>query len=310
MGTRVRTSGSIVMRHTEAITEGYQERQQRNSPAFILGAVFPFNQNKTQFSLSLRQELLNGKALPLIPIAGLEHELNGSWKLKANAGRSYRIPGLNDLFWSPGGNPDLLPESGWFSELGFDYQKNTIEIRGAAFYRIIDNWIQWRPGPEFWSPMNLKSVASYGAEIAASVRHVSGSVSFMHSISATYVESINQSGTFEGDASEGKQLIYTPPFIANLNETLKFFRERLSLTLIGRYSSLSYTSSDNRNFLDPYVLLDLETTFNVSNRKAEFVLFFSMNNILDTEYQLQRAYSMPGRNFQTGLKIILNTKIK
>ena len=309
---KIQTSGSVVMRHTEAITEGYNQRQERNSPAFILGAVLPFNREKTQLSLSVRQEYLNGNALPLIPIAGIEHRLNDTWKLKANGGYSYRIPGLNDLFWSPGGNPDLLPESGWFSELGFDFEKengtNKVNITGAGFYRKIDNWIQWRPGPEFWSPLNLRSVASYGAEISATIRQSLAGVSFIHSLSATYVESINRSAAFEGDQSKGKQLIYTPPFIANFNETLLFLKNRLSLTLIGRYSSLSYTSTDNQNFLDPYFLFNFETAFRMSRESIDANFFLALNNVLNAEYQIQRAYSMPGINFQTGIKISLNKK--
>lgn len=309
---RIKTSGGLIMRHTRALTEGYDHRQERNSPALVLGAVIPFNQQKTQVSLSVRQEFLNGTALPLIPIAGIEHRLNDSWKLKANGGYSYRIPGLNDLFWSPGGNPDLLPESGWFSELGFDFEKrngtNKLKITGAGFYRKIDNWIQWRPGPEFWSPFNLKSVASYGAEISASIHQSLIGVSFIHSLSATYVESINRSAAFDGDQSKGKQLIYTPPFIANLNETVLFLENRLSLTLIGRYSSLNYTSSDNENYLDPYFLFDVEATYRINWKSLHMSLFLAVNNLLDTEYQIQRSYNMPGINFQTGIKLSLNKK--
>ena len=309
---KIQASGSVVMRHTQAETEGYNKHQERNSPAFILGAVLPFNKEKTQVSLSIRQEFLNGKALPFLPVAGLEHQLADDWILKANAGYSYRLPGLNDLFWSPGGNPDLLPESGWFSEFGFDYDRESgrshFQLSSTAFYRKIDNWIQWRPGPNFWSPLNLKSVASYGAEFSASIQHPLGAIAFSHSISATYVKSVNQGASFEGDHSKGKQLIYTPPFIANFNETLRLLENRLSLTLIGRYTSLSYTSSDNENYLDPYFLFDLETTFRISHKSIHLNLFLAVNNILNTEYQVQRAYSMPGTNFRTGIQISLNTK--
>lgn len=309
---RIKTSGGVIMRHTRALTEGYDQRQERNSPALVLGAVIPFNQQKTQLSLSVRQEFLNGNALPLIPVAGIDHRLSDSWKIKANGGYSYRIPGLNDLFWSPGGNPDLLPESGWFSEVGFDFEKNIgqnkLELNGAGFYRKIDNWIQWRPGPEFWSPLNLRTVASYGAEFSASFQQSVAGATFIHILSATYVESINRSAAFEGDQSEGKQLIYTPPFIANFNETILLLENRLSLTLIGRYSSLAYTSSDNENFLDPYFLFDAEAAYRVRRKSLQINLFLAVNNLLDTDYQLQRAHSMPGTNFQTGIKISLNTK--
>src|SRR5688572_16760184 len=69
--------------------------------------------------------------------------------LKLNAGKVYRIPTLNDLFWMPGGNPDLKPEEGYTIDGTAEYNahKNNydVKISGSVFYKLISNWIQWVP---------------------------------------------------------------------------------------------------------------------------------------------------------------------
>ena len=37
---------------------------------------------------------------------------------RASVSKVYRIPTMNDLYWTPGGNPNLLPESGYAQEGG------------------------------------------------------------------------------------------------------------------------------------------------------------------------------------------------
>jgi vitamin B12 transporter len=72
----------------------------------------------------------------------------------------YRIPTFNDLFWVPGGNPNLRPEKGWQTETGFDFRKAwknaTFEGHAQVFYQKIDDWIRWMPTQNgIWSPENL-----------------------------------------------------------------------------------------------------------------------------------------------------------
>ncbi len=45
--------------------------------------------------------------------------------IKASFSRNSRIPTLNDMYWSPGGNPELRNENGYASEITWE-MKNTL----------------------------------------------------------------------------------------------------------------------------------------------------------------------------------------
>ena len=74
--------------------------------------------------LTLREELYDDEFSPLIPALFVDGELirGGKLVLKGSLSRNYRYPTLNDLYFQPGGNPDLKPEKGWSYDVGLDLQ--------------------------------------------------------------------------------------------------------------------------------------------------------------------------------------------
>ncbi|MFW5831633.1 MAG: TonB-dependent receptor plug domain-containing protein, partial [Prolixibacteraceae bacterium] len=67
----------------------------------------------------LRSENYDSEYVPLIPSAGLEWQFLKKLPLllQMNAARNYHKPALNDLYWLPGGNPDLLAEDGYTGDV-------------------------------------------------------------------------------------------------------------------------------------------------------------------------------------------------
>ena len=53
--------------------------------------------NRLSIQLAARQEWLNGSLVPFTPNLGMEWQLSRHWKLYGNAGRSFRLPTLNDF---------------------------------------------------------------------------------------------------------------------------------------------------------------------------------------------------------------------
>ncbi|MBQ5617995.1 MAG: TonB-dependent receptor, partial [Alistipes sp.] len=66
-------------------------------------------------SAVLREELFGDTFSPLIPALFVDGVISqrGNIMAKASLSRNYRFPTLNDLYFLPGGNPDLKPERGW-----------------------------------------------------------------------------------------------------------------------------------------------------------------------------------------------------
>lgn len=299
-----------IFRDSFVLTEAYSKTEQRVSPAIVAGARRNFWSDRTSVSVLLRQEFLNTNALPVIPILSLNQKLTHDLSLEISAGRTYRLPGLNDLYWMPGGNRDLKPESGWFQEAGFHYfrkyREAKVEAKVTAFHRLIENWIQWVPGADFWSPRNVKTVSSQGFDGSFEISHSIGSVRFSHIFSGTYAKSTSTDPMFSGDKSVNKQLIYIPLWSAFAKEEIGFFKNKLAVAMLGKYFSERFTTADNSRSLDPYFLVDVEMTGNVDIENINLSVFAAARNIFDVQYELQAAHPMPGIYFETGIKFNIN----
>ena len=301
-----------IFRDSYVLTESYSGSQKRTSPAAVGGFNLRVWNGVTKASLVLRQEFLNGKRLPLIPVVSIDQKLAKPLHVMISAGKAYRLPGLNDLFWSPGGNPDLKPESGWFQEAGLHYNPEMpnakISVGITGFHRLIDNWIQWIPGPEYWSPRNVKLVRSMGLEGFAKADHAISKIGFEHQASATYAQSTNIIPAFDGDQSAEKQLIYMPYWTAIVQETISTKNKKFALHLMWKYTGERYTTADNLRSLDPYFTIDIEFISNLKIRNTPISLFVAARNILDVDYQVQASHYMPGINFEAGIQLKVNLK--
>ena len=76
----------------------------------------------------MRQEYVDGDFTPIVPFFGFDFRLvkEKDLILKGNIARNFHMPTLNDLYWLPGGNPDLLHGEGFSFELGLAYEKTLI----------------------------------------------------------------------------------------------------------------------------------------------------------------------------------------
>ncbi|MEA3461356.1 MAG: TonB-dependent receptor plug domain-containing protein, partial [Bacteroidota bacterium] len=94
---------------------GYDGQRNELSAMFAVRKSFL---ERVNMNLMLRQEWVDGKRVPFIPYFGMDVRLieGVDLILKGNIARNYHLPTLNDLYWQPGGNPDLLPEEGFTVE--------------------------------------------------------------------------------------------------------------------------------------------------------------------------------------------------
>ena len=214
------------------------------------------------------------------------------------------------MFWSPGGNENLKPESGWFQEVGLKYDKNQQRIKTSigltAFNRLIESWIQWIPGRDYWSPRNIKEVRSSGLEGFAQLENHVGFLVFEHRASATYSRATNLKPAFEGDQSVDKQLIYMPFWSAIFQETITTKNQKHKLHLIGKYTGERFTTADNLRSLEPFFTLDVECVSNLNIKNLPISVFAAARNIFDVDYQIQTSHYMPGINFEAGIQLKLN----
>ena len=88
-------------------------------------------------SAVLREELFGDTFSPLIPALFVDGVISerGNIMAKASLSRNYRFPTLNDLYFLPGGNPDLKPERGWTYDVGLSFavgREGVYSLSGSA----------------------------------------------------------------------------------------------------------------------------------------------------------------------------------
>ena len=304
----------INVQSSAAETAAYDRTQQRNSPSIVSGIRQDLWEKRFEYSASIRQEWLNGEALPLIPHLGLRLKLNDRFAIRSNLGRAYRLPGLNDLFWNPGGNPDLLPESGWFQEVGFTFAERRAqpryELHITGFNRLIDNWIAWVPGPSYWSPVNFKQVHTSGVEATGSWSLERPTFDIVQTFETTYTVARNTATAGDEALSDGKQLLYTPIWSAYYAQRWSFWNDTFCPEIRGRYQSRRYTTADNSRWLEPFFTLDFTLSSELHAKRFPVAIYASLLNILNASYQVQASHPMPGRAFEIGLEFSLNHRTK
>lgn len=233
--------------------------------------------------------------------------------LKASASRNYRYPTLNDLYTTPGGNPDLKPEQGWTYDAGATAvwgKDNSWRVSAGAnwFDSRISDWIQWLPSPRgFYVPRNVKEVHAYGIETEAAIAlWLPRGWKLDISANYTWSASVNR-GEAEGsgDMSIGKQLPYIPRHAASAVARLDW--RGWSLTYKIQFYSERFTMSSNEHtltgHLPAYSLSNasLEKGFRLAS--LDWQVKLAVNNLFNADYQTVLSRPMPGINLEAFLSV-------
>jgi iron complex outermembrane receptor protein len=261
-------------------------------------------------SLVVREEMFGKEWTPIIPALFVDGVVSraGNIVAKASISRNYRFPTLNDLYFLPGGNPDLRSESGWTYDLGVSFavgRDGLYSLSGSAtwFESYISDWIIWLPTPKgFFSPDNIKDVHAYGIETKADLDitlakdwhlGINGTFSWTPSVN------IGEPRT-PADKSVGKQLPYVPELSSSVTGLVTW--RKWSFLYKWCYYSVRYTMSSNdislSGKLPPYFMSNISLERVISLRWADISLKGTVNNLFNEEYLSVLSRPMPGINFE------------
>lgn len=261
-------------------------------------------------SVVLREEMYGDSWTPLIPAFFIDGIVSkrGNIMLKASTSRNFRFPTLNDLYFLPGGNPDLRRESGWTYDIGASFavgKEDVYSLTGSVnwFDSHVKDWILWLPTTKgFFSPRNVKDVHAYGLEWKGDFKVILGkdcSLSLDGTLSWT--PSINEGEPMSpADQSVGKQLPYVPEWSSSISGRLLW--KRWSLLYKWCYYSKRHTMSSNdislTGRLPEYYMSNVTIERGVSLKWADLSLKGAINNLFNEEYLSVLARPMPRINFE------------
>lgn len=267
-------------------------------------------------SLLVRNELYDNRLIGFIPSFGLEYipEKMQQSSVKLNLARNYHQPGLNDLYWLPGGNPNLKPEDGFSGDLAIAWskreQKAILTAQVTGFASLIDNWIVWQPstgGAYYWEAGNLRKVFARGSEIQASIHKAyANKLTFDLKCNYSYSATSNIDAVPSVDESRGKQLIYIPKHKANLFAEANYsdFYLKLNAPFTGkRYTSANTIESDYEKVLNPYWLFNLTCGRKFSLQYFQADAALTIENLANTDHMAVLWRAMPGRYYSLTIQL-------
>lgn len=287
-------------------SNNYDDLKRRNTvSAYLAVNGEPFKNAGVR--VTARTDVVNKKFMGIFPTATFTYKMPFYEPLGISLGYShnYRSPSLNDLYWYPGGNPDLLPEKGHTGDvaltLNIKKDNMTLDVRGGGYVSKVKNWIQWVPTSyRFWVPRNIANVFARGFEQHIEFNYAVGN--WQMSLSGNYVLTFTTNET-KGALDEGKQLIYIPRHHANLFATASYKKWTLSYTM-------EVTGSRNTSYADEgFYAFDLPAyTLHHASLSKDFGLVkidLRCNNIFNKSYQNVIWRAMPGRSWE----VVLNFKV-
>ncbi|MBQ4903731.1 MULTISPECIES: TonB-dependent receptor [Alistipes] len=254
------------------------------------------------------REQLYGTKWATVPALFADYLLSkrGNVVAKASVSRNFRFPTLNDLYFLPGGNPDLKNETGVQYEAGLSFAVGrdaiyTLSGSASWYDQRIDDWILWLPTTKgFFSPVNIKEVHAYGVEVRGDLSvmlarglklDLDGTFSWSPSINVGEPMS-------PADQSVGKQLPYEPEFSGTATGRLAWRSWGLLWQFC--YYSERYTMSSNditlTGRLTPYVMNNLSLEKGFAFRRADLSLKATINNLFNEEYLSVLSRPMPRMN--------------
>ena len=266
-------------------------------------------------SVVVREEMYGKEWTPIIPAFFIDGVISkrGDVVAKASVSRNYRFPSLNDLYFMPGGNPDLKKENGWTYDAGLSFaigKEGVYSLSGSAnwFESFINDWIIWLPTTKgFFSPDNIKDVHAYGIETKGDLEVIL-SKEWKLSLNGTlsWTPSINEGDPRSpADKSVGKQLPYVPEYSSTVTGRLTW--KTWSFLYKWCYYSERFTMSSNditlTGKLPEYFMSNIALEKVISCKWADFSIKGAVNNLFDEEYLSVLSRPMPGINFEVFLGI-------
>ena len=263
-------------------------------------------------SLVLREEMFGQTWAPVIPAFFIDGLLSrkGNVMLKASVSKNYKFPTLNDLYFLPGGNPNLKSESGWTYDAGASFDIGLakpfpVSMGGSVtwFDSRIDDWIIWLPTTKgFFSPRNVKKVHAYGIEgkLNIAFEPFKGWVFDLNG-SYSWTPSINEGEKMSpADQSVGKQLPYVPKHSASLTGRLTW--RSWSFLYKWAYYSERFTMSSNdytiTGHLPKYYMSNISLEKGLKFKPVDVQLKLAVNNLFNEDYLSVLSRPMPGINFE------------
>ncbi|HPX98403.1 MAG TPA: TonB-dependent receptor [Bacteroidaceae bacterium] len=221
----------------------------------------------------------------LVPQAGIALNLPAGAGIKFSAGKGFRYPIIREMYMYPPQNPHLKPESLWNYELSFTQRLLAGKLNYGInlFYIDAENIILILPNPNGAGMLNQNSgkLKNSGVELQAS-----------YLISKSFA--VNGNYSF---LDMETPVIGAPKHKAYLggSYSIESWQANTGLQYInGLYSSINPEKKED------FLLWNIRLSYSISDMLQ---LWVNGYNLLNTKYQINAGFPMPGITFMGGINL-------
>lgn len=229
----------------------------------------------------------------------------------------FRMPTLNDLYYTDIGNANLKPEFTHQYNLGFQYSKSfknklvkEAQFQADAYYNEITDKIVAIPkgsGQYRWMMMNYGYVEIRGVDIATSAL-IEPYKELLINLKLTYTYQKAQDFTRRisqelEETTYGGQIAYIPWHNSSAIASINYKTWQLNYSFI--YVGERYHSSANirEEYEQPWYTNDMALIKNLEYKNMKFRISAEVNNLFNQDYEVVLNYPMPQRNYKLSLTL-------
>jgi outer membrane cobalamin receptor len=233
------------------------------------------------------------------PWEKIDFNLRGFYK------RIFRMPALNDLYYTFIGNINLAPEYTNQYDLGFTFnhkfEKNIlkyVKFQADAYFNQVENKIVAVPtSNQFrWTMLNLGYVEIRGMDMALQANCMIHK-DFMFHTRVNYTFQKAQDFT-EGNSYSGGQIPYIPWHNGSLVLNAGYGNWTLNYSFIYTGERYHRVANIPENYIKAWYTNDLSLSKEFVLQKTKIRLTAEANNIFNQQYEVVLRYPMPGTNFR------------
>lgn len=225
----------------------------------------------------------------------------GGFSVRAWYKKIFRVPTLNDLYYTQVGNRNLKPEYTRQFDIGIEYHYVDSHWGASAqvdgYINHIDNRIVCLPlkGTYSWSMMNYGRTFCRGLNANVSGRFTPNrDWTFSLLTSLTWQRDVNR--TDPESQSYDKPICYSPTLSLGVTGVVGWRQLMLSVSNL-HVGERMWSYADPEDVLKPYNNVDLKLTGTWRWLTASL----EINDLLDEQYEHVPRYPMPGRSFTFSL---------
>ena len=238
---------------------------------------------------------------------------NEDLNLRAFYKKIFRMPTLNDLYYTFIGNIDLNPEYTTQYDIGVTYSRKfrggypaRLEFQADAYYNeVTDKIVAMPTSNQFrWTMVNLGYVEMRGVDVALQTEwHLLKDVKANLRVIYTYEKA--QDFTDAKSDYYGGQIPYIPWHSGSAVLNLSYRDWDMNYSFI--YTGERYESSANipENYAKEWYTNDLSLSRRLHWKKMLWKLTAEVNNVFNQQYEVVQWYPMPGINFRFVINVEL-----